>query len=96
MQRAPSGMKGFAVVWIGQFITLLSTAITTFALTLRAYQTTGKAIPLALTGLSGCLSPMIRHVESILPDHDHSPAGGFYTNSHPATRNGIFMVFLSV
>ncbi len=72
MQRAPSGMKGFAVVWIGQFISLLGTAMTTFALTLRAHQTTGKATPLALAGLAGCLSPMIRQVEDLLPDHDHS------------------------
>lgn len=37
MQRAHSGMKGFAVVWTGQFISLPGAAMTTFALTLRAY-----------------------------------------------------------
>ena len=58
MQRAHSGMKGFAVVWIGQFISLLGTAMTTFALTLWAYETTGKATPLALIGFFFLL-PMV-------------------------------------
>jgi len=68
MQRAHSGMKGFAVVWIGQFISPLSTAMTTFALTLWAYETT------LLASLAGYLFPMIRQVEDMLPDHDHSSA----------------------
>lgn len=61
MQRAHSGMKGFAVVWTGQFIPLPGAAMTTFALTLRAYETT------PLDSLAGYLFPMIRQVEDLCP-----------------------------
>jgi len=43
-------MRTFVVVWIGQVVSLLGTAMTTFALTLWTYQVTGKATPLAMTG----------------------------------------------
>ena len=60
----PAGMRGFTVVWAGQVISLLGTAMSDFALTLWAYQITGKATPLALVGffflLPGIvLSPLI-------------------------------------
>ena len=42
--------------------------MTTFALTLWAYETT------LLASLAGYLFPMIRQVEDMLPDHDHSSA----------------------
>ncbi len=44
------GMRRFTVVWIGQVVSLLGTAISHFALTLWAYEVTGKATPLALVG----------------------------------------------
>jgi DHA3 family macrolide efflux protein-like MFS transporter len=43
-------MVGFTVVWIGQVVSLLGTAMSTFALTLWVYEITGKATPLALIG----------------------------------------------
>ena len=46
----PSGMLAFTIVWIGQAISLLGTSMTAFALTIWAYQLTGKATTLALVG----------------------------------------------
>ncbi|MGD8564761.1 MAG: MFS transporter [Candidatus Bathyarchaeota archaeon] len=46
----PSGMFGFTIIWIGQLISLLGTAMTGFALTIWAWQITGKATALALVG----------------------------------------------
>jgi MFS family permease len=43
-------MRRFAVVWAGQVASLLGTAISNFALTLWAYEATGRATPLALVG----------------------------------------------
>jgi MFS family permease len=42
------GMLGFTVIWIGQVISLLGTAMTGFALTVWAWQITGQATALAL------------------------------------------------
>jgi MFS family permease len=48
--KRPSGLFGFLIVWVGQIISLLGTATSSFALTLWAYETTGKATPLAMVG----------------------------------------------
>ena len=45
-----SGMRGFTVVWLGQFVSLLGTGMTQFALTIWAWQVTGEATALALVG----------------------------------------------
>ena len=61
MERKPdkvSGMKGFTVVWIGQVVSLLGTAMSNFALTIWAYEITGKATALALVGFF-FLTPMV-------------------------------------
>ena len=50
-RRFLSGMRGFTVVWAGQFVSLLGTGMTGFALTIWAWQLTGKATALALVGL---------------------------------------------
>jgi DHA3 family macrolide efflux protein-like MFS transporter len=50
LSTRPSGMRAFIIVWIGQVVSLLGTAMTTFALTLWTYQITGKATPLAMVG----------------------------------------------
>ena len=47
-KKRPSGMVAFTVVWIGQIVSLLGTAMSNFALTLWAYEVTGKATPLAM------------------------------------------------
>jgi MFS family permease len=41
-------MKAFVIIWFGQVISLLGSAMTTFALTIWAYQETGQATALAL------------------------------------------------
>lgn len=43
-------MSAFTIIWIGQVISLLGTAITGFALTIWAWQITGQATALALVG----------------------------------------------
>jgi DHA3 family macrolide efflux protein-like MFS transporter len=45
-----SGFIGFAAVWFGQVISLLGSAMTWFALTIWAYELTGRATALALIG----------------------------------------------
>lgn len=46
--KRPQGMKAFGVIWIGQVISLLGTAMTHFGLTLWIYDQTGKATPVAM------------------------------------------------
>jgi DHA3 family macrolide efflux protein-like MFS transporter len=53
-----TGMVGFTIVWIGQVVSLLGTAMSNFALTLWAYEITGKATPLALVSFF-YLVPMV-------------------------------------
>jgi DHA3 family macrolide efflux protein-like MFS transporter len=48
--QRPTGMFAFTIIWIGQIVSLLGTAMSEFALTLWAYQVTGKATPLAMVG----------------------------------------------
>ncbi len=50
MPRRSGGMAAFTVIWAGQVVSLLGTAMSQFALTLWAYQATGRATPLALIG----------------------------------------------
>jgi len=45
-----SGMRGFTIVWVGQVVSLFGTALSQFALTIWAYELTGKATALALVG----------------------------------------------
>jgi DHA3 family macrolide efflux protein-like MFS transporter len=49
-QKRPTGMMTFTVIWIGQIVSLLGTAMSQFGLTLWAYEITGKATPLAMVG----------------------------------------------
>jgi MFS family permease len=44
------GMTAFIIIWSGQVVSLLGTAMTNFALTIWAYQETGQATALALVG----------------------------------------------
>lgn len=48
--KRPSGMTGFSIVWIGQVVSLVGTAMTQFALTIWAFEQTGRATDLALIG----------------------------------------------
>ncbi len=49
-KKQPAGMVGFTVVWFGQIISLVGTNMSGFALTIWAYEITGKATALALVG----------------------------------------------
>lgn len=49
-RRQPSGMFGFSIVWLGQFVSMIGTGMTRFALTIWAWQVTGEATALALVG----------------------------------------------
>ncbi len=50
IKTRPSGMSGFTLVWVGQLVSLLGSAMTGFALTIWAYERTEKATVLALAG----------------------------------------------
>jgi DHA3 family macrolide efflux protein-like MFS transporter len=54
----PKGMTAFTIVWFGQVVSLVGTAMTGFALTLWAYRTTGLATALAMVAFFG-FAPMI-------------------------------------
>jgi len=43
-------MTAFVIIWIGQFVSLLGTSMTRFALTIWAFQVTGETTALALVG----------------------------------------------
>ena len=46
-----AGMRGFTLVWAGQFLSFLGTGMTNFALTIWAWKATGTATALALVAL---------------------------------------------
>jgi len=46
----PTSMFGFSVVWFGQFISLVGSGMSRFALTIWAWEITGQATALALVG----------------------------------------------
>ena len=45
-----SEMKDFTTIWLGQFVSLIGTAMTRFALLIWAYQQTQSATTVALLG----------------------------------------------
>src|SRR6186997_669901 len=47
-ENRPTGLFGFTLVWIGQIISILSTNMTAFALTIWVFQKTGSATALGL------------------------------------------------
>ena len=51
-QSSLTGMRGFTIIWLGQFTSMLGSAMTNFALTIWAWEETGTATALALTGLA--------------------------------------------
>jgi MFS transporter, DHA3 family, macrolide efflux protein len=46
----PTGIPAFAIIWVGQLASLLGTGVSTFALTVWAFETTNSATALALVG----------------------------------------------
>lgn len=51
--RGVSGMRGFLLLWSGQLVSLLGSAMTTFGLILFAYTVTGSATVVAFLGVAG-------------------------------------------
>ena len=51
MIKSLNGMKAFWVVWIGQLVSLISTSMVNFGLTIWAYEETGLATALALVSV---------------------------------------------
>ena len=49
-RHGPTGLLGFTIVWFGQFVSMVGTGMTQFAITIWAYQLTGQATALALVG----------------------------------------------
>lgn len=47
----PQGMKAFTIIWAGQILSLMGSAMTGFALTIWAWKLTGSATALALVGI---------------------------------------------
>ncbi len=56
--RRPEGMTAFTIVWFGQVVSLVGTAMSGFALTLWAYRTTGLATALSMVAFFN-FAPMI-------------------------------------
>lgn len=51
INHQPSGLQTFLIVWGGQLISTLGSQMTTFAISIWAWELTGQATPLALIGL---------------------------------------------
>ncbi len=49
-EKKPKGMKTFGLVWVGQLVSVLGSAMTQFALMIWAWELTGEATALALIG----------------------------------------------
>ena len=52
---APTGMRTFVIIWIGQVISIVGSSLTNFGLGVWIFQRTGDAMPFALTVLFGSL-----------------------------------------
>jgi len=46
--KGPSGLRGFTVIWVGQIVSQLGSAMTWFAFSIWAWKITGEATTLAL------------------------------------------------
>jgi MFS family permease len=57
-QKQPSGMRAFWIIWAGQVVSLLGTAMTNFGLTIWAFEKTGEATALAMVGFF-FITPMV-------------------------------------
>lgn len=57
-RHQPSGMRAFTFIWVGQFLSLLGSGATRFAVTLWAWEMTGRATDLTLLAFFG-FAPLI-------------------------------------
>jgi MFS family permease len=51
LNRRPSGLLGFSIVWLGQLVSMTGSGMTRFALTIWVWQETGEATALALVAV---------------------------------------------
>ena len=56
---APKNMRTFLIIWAGQFISMLGSGLTSFAIGVWIFQQTGQAMPFALTVLFGNLPSLL-------------------------------------
>ena len=57
--RQLTGMRGFVLLWAGQFVSIFATRMTNFAITLWAWDMTGTATGLVLVGVIGFLPSVL-------------------------------------
>jgi MFS family permease len=57
-EELPSGLFGFTIIWIGQLLSVLGSGMTTFALTIWAWEITGEVTALSLVGFFS-FGPMV-------------------------------------
>lgn len=74
-----NGMQKFKIIWLGQFVSIMGTSMTKFALMIWAYQQVGKASTLALMGFF-----------SILPYVLLSPLAGSLVDRYDRKKIMIF------
>ncbi len=55
VDQAPKGMRTFLIIWAGQFLSMIGSGLSGFALGVWIYDQTGEATPFALTILFGSL-----------------------------------------
>jgi DHA3 family macrolide efflux protein-like MFS transporter len=56
---APKNMRTFLIIWAGQFVSMLGSGLTSFAIGVWIFQKTGQAMPFALTVLFGNLPALL-------------------------------------
>ncbi len=56
---APTGMKTFLTIWIGQLVSVIGSNLSRFALGVWIFEQTGKATPFALAALAGSLPAVL-------------------------------------
>ncbi len=55
----PKNMRTFLIIWAGQFVSILGSGLTSFAIGVWIFQQTGQAMPFALTVLFGNLPALL-------------------------------------
>ncbi len=55
----PKGMKAFVLVWIGQVVSLMGSAMSGFALTIWAWKATNSATAMAIVGICNFLPGLL-------------------------------------
>lgn len=58
ISKKPKGMTAFTIIWVGQLVSLMGSAMVQFAMGIWAWQKTGQATPLAMVGFFA-FTPMI-------------------------------------